>query len=265
MMAAAGCATGVEDEPADSTTDDGGAEDPQDAADGGADARSDGGPRGCPLDMVKVPVGADTYCIDSTEITNQAYAKFLAAKPVASNQPSECAWNDDFEPGTWPAASGEGAHPVVEVDWCDARAYCAWAKKHLCGQIGGGKLPRDAAADANKSQWFNACSKSGSLEYPYGSTFDPKACNGTAYEANAPIEVGSLPTCTGGIEGIFDMSGNVLEWEDACDSPSGGMDLCHVRGGSYEDQKETLRCDRPFAIARNKKLRNVGFRCCREL
>lgn len=259
-LIALGCATGVEEEPPPGdVTDDGGPGDP--SGDGGA---GDGGATGCPTGMVKIPAGADTYCIDATEVTNEAYAKFLATKPSTASQPSACSWNDSFEPGTFPAASGEEKHPVVEVDWCDARAYCAWAGKRLCGRIGAGELLRDAHDDAKKSQWFNACSQGGARKFPYGGEYDPSACNGLGHDANEPVAVASLKSCEGGSGGLFDMSGNVLEWEDSCDGASGRADSCLLRGGSYQSDLTSLQCAHREQAARGQGYPTVGFRCCRD-
>lgn len=265
-LIAAGCATGVEDEPTTGIiADDGGTSLPDGAGGGGGGGGDDGGktvgPEGCPGDMVKIPAGNDTYCVDVTEVTNEAYAKFLDAKPSISNQPAQCKWNTSFTPGSFPPATGEEKFPVVEVDWCDARAYCAWANKRLCGRIGEGELLFGDYADAKKSQWFNACSKGGALNYPYGNGYEEKACNGNKHGADAVVEAGSLASCE--VSGIFDLSGNVLEWEDACDGGMGENDRCRIRGGSYLDDITTLRCDYNLDITRNKALPNVGFRCCK--
>lgn len=79
---------------------------------------------------MKVPVGsAGAYCMDATEVTNADYAAFLAANPPTSGQVAWCAWNTSYlPPFGWPA-TGKENHPVVRVDWCDARAYCKWAGK----------------------------------------------------------------------------------------------------------------------------------------
>lgn len=74
--------------------------------------------------------------IGSREVSNGEYQQFLAAQQDPAIQPGECAWNDDFTPTQWPVASA--TLPVVNIDWCDARAYCAWAGKRLCGAIAGG-------------------------------------------------------------------------------------------------------------------------------
>lgn len=269
VLLAAACATGVEDEPPTGVIGndgDGGVNPP---TDGGSDdpdaatATDGGGGVGCPTGMVRIPAGADTYCIDATEVTNEAYGKFLASNPSTDGQPTACAWNDSFVPGTWPPASGEEKHPVAEVDWCDARAYCAWAGKRLCGRIGGGKLPAADYQDPKKSEWYNACSNEGTREYPYGASADGQACNGIDKNVNGTVEVGSLQDCEGGAPGLFDMSGNVLEWEDACDAETGDKDLCHTRGGSYGDNQDTLKCRYPQPVARSTKLPRIGFRCCR--
>ena len=77
---------------------------------------------------------------------------------------------------------------------------------------------------SNTSAWFLACSHGAEQRaYPYGNTFETASCNGCAYEAtcgqvvyNLTTPVGSLASCAGGYPGLFDMSGNVEEWEDAC-------------------------------------------------
>src|SRR5271155_845872 len=108
------------------------------SADGGADTGADG--PSCPSDMVEIPNGTTSYCIDRLEVTNQAYAEFLADVDAAAPQqpPGKCEWNADYAPA---AAVDAGADlPVLGVDWCDAYAYCAWANKRLCGAMDGGPL-----------------------------------------------------------------------------------------------------------------------------
>ena len=62
---------------------------------------------------------------------------------------------------------------------------------------------------------------------------------------------------------IFDLSGNVAEWENSCDSEQADAN-CHVRGGSYLDSGAAVSC---AAAATRKRLDNtdpaVGFRCCK--
>jgi hypothetical protein len=89
-----------------------------------------------------VPAGAfalPTMCIDATEVTNAHYAAFLASSPAPGSGPGACTWNVRYEPlFHWPPPPERAAFPVVDVDWCDAFAYCAWAGKRLCGDPGGG-------------------------------------------------------------------------------------------------------------------------------
>jgi len=223
----------------------------------------DGG--GCPLGMVEVPVPAGTaYCVDATEVTSSAYIVFLATQPSLSNQPPECAGNTTYAPEPFgadggPVAPPPGDLPVTFVDWCDARAYCAALGKRLCGRIGGGATPYYSLADAKLSQWYAACSAGGALPYPYGSSYKSGACNGYSMKVGAPIGVGLATACEGGYSGLFDMSGNVFEWEDACESATASAQ-CRIRGGSFND--ESLQCDAPAAVERMIHSGNIGFRCC---
>jgi hypothetical protein len=57
------------------------------------------------------------------------------------------------------------------------------------------------------------------------------------------------------------MSGNVSEWEDACDAAGAN---CVTRGGSYlaADNATTLACDSIVTKARMAHDIDTGFRCC---
>ncbi len=201
-------------------------------------------------------------CIDSTEVTNADYAAFVAANVPTTGQPSYCSWNTSYTPSSgWPA-TGKDNYPVVYVDWCDAYAYCKWAGKRLCGDVGGGPSAY-AQYNSASSQWFNACSLAGLYPYPYGATYDPSACNGQDYGAKAALPVKQASKCEGAWTGVYDMSGNVWEWEDSCQSTSGAKDQCRLRGGSYwYNGSSDLRCDTANENDRSTQNDIVGFRCC---
>ena len=221
----------------------------------------------CPTGMVSVSqhiaASKAAYCIDATEVTSGAYSSFLAAPPALSSQPITCnTWNTSFQPGAgWNSLASN--QPVNYVNWCDAYAYCSWAGKRLCGAIAGGSdVPADLS-NAAKNQWFNACSAGGTTTYPYGSTFNATTCDGIGYPSGgAPVTVESAAGCQGGSTGLFDMSGNVSEWEDSCSGAAGPSDSCQARGGSYASQSADLACNANLIYARNQQDESVGFRCC---
>lgn len=148
------------------------------------------------------------------------------------------------------------------IDWCDASAYCKWAGKRLCGKIGGGNIQQADEADPTKSEWFNACSKGGTLTYPYGGTFNGAACNGQDNGVGDSVPVGSKETCEGSFAGIFDLSGNLWEWEDSCDGNTGMMDWCRDRSGSFNYAGASLTCNAVLGGTRSSALGFIGFRCC---
>jgi hypothetical protein len=225
----------------------------------------DGGGGACPAGAIEVtgPAGAP-YCVDATEVTKAEYTAFLAGSPSPEDQPPYCAWNLDFVPGdAWPPAGDDQEHPVTYVDWCDASAYCAWAGKRLCGQIGGGSVDMSASTDPAVSQWYNACSAGGQRSFPYGVDHVDGACNDNSNGLNVPMPVAGAPCCMGGSEGIFDMTGNVREWEDSCDKYESSGDKCRARGGSYGSGDQDASCDGSLQTEpRNRRDERIGFRCC---
>ena len=73
----------------------------------------------------------------------------------------------------------------------------------------------------------------------------------------------TVPRSIGGYAGIFDMSGNLWEWEDSCATSDGVGDLCRARGGSFWSSELSLRCQGATADhSRSNVNRNLGFRCC---
>jgi hypothetical protein len=235
-------------------------------------------PGGGPV-MVRADLAAQPFCIDATEVTNVQYAAFLAATgngTQTGGQPSVCSWNASYLPGSgdlaWPYASGKENRPVVNVDWCDARAFCKWSGKRLCGGVGGGALASaTSAGDPASSQWANACSLAGQRSYPYGSLWDGKACNtaAPAEKAQYIADVMHFPGCNGGYSGVFDMTGNVEEWVDACDKSTGGSDLCASAGASaYEAglaPADVTCTESVYGTPRNTQYVFLGFRCCTDL
>jgi len=234
------------------------------------EAGSDGG---CPLGtgpgMVQITDVTPPFCVDRTEVTNAQYGNFLQANVPTTGQPSPvCDSNSSYTPqnkaGTtnlWPLPGSAAAYPVANVDWCDATAYCKWAGKRLCGRIGGGSNLVSDHADANKSQWYHACSHDGTLIYPYGSSYMPLACNGRDFsDGGASVPAGSLATCIGGYPGLRDMAGNVEEWTDSCDDAG-----CLSLGGSFVDfgpDNVEMCGDNSQDDPPMNRSGDIGFRCC---
>lgn len=240
-----------------------------------ADAQTGTCPTGLPgPTLVRVPtLSGGAYCMDATEVTQAQYDAFLKSSPSASNQPSQCLWNGSYQPSFVPfgACYAVGPkfdpavtpkHPVQCVDWCDARAYCKWAGKRLCGKMAGGSLQLADGADANQSEWFNACSKGGALKYPYGDSYDKTAC-ATEKLGVQPAE--DYPNCEGGFVGLLALSGNVQEWEDSCDAEIGQDDSCAIRGGFDLSGANATCASAETTLRRNAINEGIGIRCCADL
>jgi formylglycine-generating enzyme required for sulfatase activity len=223
-------------------------------------------PSGIGPTMVLVPGNGTTpsFCIDSTDVTSAQYIPFLTNGPALSTLPAVCSYKSQYS-----TLSTSGDYPA-NVDWCDAYAFCEYAGKRLCGKIGGGSNDFGDFANVAKSQWYYACTAGGARVYPYGNAYDGTLCDDYEYDAGGDIPVASDSKCVGGFPGIYDMAGNVWEWEDSCtpgDSGSSAGDACRLRGGTYVDSASILQCDFDyldhFQPTRNTSGSSfIGFRCC---
>jgi formylglycine-generating enzyme required for sulfatase activity len=234
--------------------------------------------------MVKLfsPKGV-AYCMDRTEVTQAQYAAFLAAKgDDLSGQSPQCAKeNYTYQPNLYPVGDPEPKknacpenawspekmpeHPAMCLDLCDARAYCLWVGKRLCGKIGGGPLPKvkegnepKAQLDPEVSQWYNACTQGGKTKFAYGDKADPSKCADsiTSVEDFANTCHGQNPP----FDQILNLSGGVAEMEDVdIDTPGlGGIVTRGTKGGVPETSYD---CE-GYASG---SVHYAGFRCCADL
>jgi formylglycine-generating enzyme required for sulfatase activity len=144
----------------------------------------------------------DEYAIGKYEVTNAQYAEFLNAE--GNQEEGGWTWLDADDPlvrihesgGVWHPDAGYNNHPVAQVTWYGARAYCQWQGK---------RLPTEA-------EWEKAArGSSDTRRYPWGDE-DPDC-----WRANSSLcvgdttPVGSYPS---GVSpyGALDMAGNVFEW-----------------------------------------------------
>ncbi len=188
------------------------------------------------------------FWIGKCEVTNAQYRTFCDAT------------GRDF-----PEASSQGdEHPVVEVSWYDAQAYC----EHY-----GYTLPTEA-------QWDYAAAGPDARRYPWGDVWDAERCCNWYNRGSGgnTFTVGSFPTGASWC-GALDMAGNVYEWcadwysatyyavSPELNPPGPENSDCRVlRGGSWAGVSDDLfRC--AFRYNRTPVYRrdDYGFRCARGL
>ncbi len=210
------------------------------------------------------------FCMDNTEVTKAQYDEFLAAaQPIDKSGP--CTFNDTYEILDFVrTATTNPDQAVAGIDWCDARDFCAWSGKRLCGKIGGGAIGYDEYA-TSQAQWYSACSRGGGQRFVYGDTARIGACHLDHLDTTTGLQapVATYPECVLTGSNIYDLLGNLQEWTDACEASGAApeTDLCRVVGGVWYFEASYSDCK--FAdpsggagIPRDAASKHTGFRCC---
>jgi formylglycine-generating enzyme required for sulfatase activity len=198
------------------------------------------------------------YWVARTEVTVGAYKAF--ARETATRLPVAPAFNEGWQ---------KDDHPIVNITWDDARAYCAWA---------GGRLPSEAeweyAARGGHADWFHPWGK----ESP---ACVPGAPNGARFDDGAGCrKAGTERVAVYGPNGfgLHDIAGNAWEWcadewnANYEDAPSDGSAFEEgstasrrvLRGGSWINGADYLRVSIRSRWFQNRGRDFIGFRCARE-
>lgn len=182
-----------------------------------------------PYSKISIPY---RYLIRKYTVTNEEYLQFVKAK--GWRHPAH--WKAEKQP--FPEECRY--HPVVNVSWSDAVAFCQWV---------GGRLP-------TTDEWEKAARGIDGRIYPWGNDFEIDKCNG--YEARMGRTV-PVYEYDNGISpfNINNMTGNIWEWIDS----KYERNFKELRGGSFCDSCEiaglTFVSMKAFE---NHLAGNIGFR-----
>jgi formylglycine-generating enzyme required for sulfatase activity len=198
-------------------------------------------------------VHLSAYQIGRYPVTNLEYQAFVQATAHAAPR----YWEGDVAP------EGLGDHPVVNISYNDATAYCAWLS-----QVKGVtyRLPTEA-------EWEKAARGTDGLIYPWGNEFDPEWCNTAESGSGGTTPVGHYSPGGDSPCGCADMAGNVWEWcldwygRDYYDvapreNPPGLAEGNRrvVRGGSWSDVARLARCASRDWLDPDRRSSGLGFR-----
>ncbi len=136
-------------------------------------------------------VHLERFWIARTPVTNAQYQIFVE---TGGHEPPEH-WENGRPP------KGKESHPVVNVSWHEALAYCRWLSEVTGKAI---TLPSEA-------EWEKAARGDGDQrEYPWGDWQEGRA-NTDELGLNDTTPVGIFPEGASPY-GVLDLSGNVWEW-----------------------------------------------------
>jgi formylglycine-generating enzyme required for sulfatase activity len=191
------------------------------------------------------------YYIAKTPVTN---AQYLAFVEVMGYRVPE-----HWEAGKPPA--GKEQHPVVNVTWHDALAYCQWLSQ-TTGR---------AYALPSEAEWAKAARGTDGRIYPWGDHWDAKRCNTRESGRSDTTLVGYFSPQGDSPYGGMDMVGNVWEWtrslwRDYPYKPDDGREVLAAEGarglcgGSWGSTRGYARVSYRYFIPPDLFLNDIGLR-----
>ena len=204
-----------------------------------------GGPSSIRLEDYEA-VHLNSFEIDVYAVTNKQYLEFVRA--TGHNFPKSWKQENSGEPFSRDISD----HPVVDVSYYDAEAYCAWA---------GLRLPTG-------DEWEKAARGTDGRLYPWGEKYDAECCNSAESRRGGPVPVSNGQKGCGPF-GCYQMVGNVFEWVDE-NHPDNPSFKC-LRGGCWYVSCEIMGIPSYHYLAARPQSHRVseragifGFRCARD-
>lgn len=233
------------------------------------------------------------YWVGRFPISNAQFAEFVRATSFETRAERESwcwVWNridaewERQDGASWKHPLGANSsldgleqHPVVQVCWYDALAYCEWFNREYLRHLPQGicfRLP-------NEAEWEKAARGTEGRRWPWGNAYDPARCNAKEGGEICTTPVGAHSPQGDSIYGAAGMSGNAWEWTvtlwgDDHDTPAfvypyrgddgrenldaGEAFYRIIRGGSYKDDLKGMRCACRDLDPPHYSLSNLGFR-----
>jgi len=160
---------------------------------------------------------------------------------------------------TTEACSVGGVRPWFNVLWRDAKAACEQIGWRLC----------------TGSEYTRACGGPGGFAYTFGALFEQGMCNlreafrveGRMFASESPT--GFFERCVSA-EGIYDMTGNLWEWNADQGNEFSSEARFHQGAGwrtvAEQHRDGDMQCSRTMTIPESSAAMHhssmVGFRCC---
>ncbi len=201
------------------------------------------------------------FWIGRTCVQSADYLAFLNAQPpaeAARHVPGEAGLYEEYRPywdlrdGTWRLPEDwDPEWPVVAVSLEDAQTYAAWLSERSGRAL---RLPTE-------EEWEKAARGVDARAFPWGRAFDPTFAHMRQSQPGAPkpAAVGTYPVDRS-VWGAQDLAGGVREWTT---SPYDHAQVV-VRGGSWADDPDELRCAGRRGLVPTARSSEVGFRLVSE-
>jgi formylglycine-generating enzyme required for sulfatase activity len=234
------------------------------------------------LGFVEIPEGPFVMGEDDDKHKVSLPAYYIARYPVTVAQFRAFVEDSGYKPRDLDSVCGLDNHPVVNVTWYDALAYCDWLTQRLREWKEAPEplatLLREEGWEVilpSEAEWEKAARGSDERLYPWGQKPDPNRANYTVTGIGSISAVGCFP---GGASpyNLEDMGGNIWEWtrslfkrypydsKDGRESLEAGDDFSRVvRGGAFRDFVRYARCSfRDPGDEPHSHYEDYGFRMC---
>jgi len=227
-------------------------------------------PRFFDPEIPKHTVTVSSFYLDKRLVTNAQFEKFARENPSWQANRIAAQFHNGHYLEHWKANGAppeQAKHPVVNVSWYAAVAYCQWKGK---------RLPTEA-------EWEYAAKGGLNGIFPWGDeAADQKMANYAGSKIGTTTAVAGYPANG---YGLFDMAGNAWEYladewtpyrSDAQTNPIAGGDYFAsgdsyqlvttrrvIRGGSWGGEPVNLWVEYRDSHAPNNAKDFVGFRCAK--